>query len=142
MEGQALILANIGRTYASQGDAEKALDYLDRAHQLSRDIRADWITVKVWRTKSRVFAQKGAWEKAFEAATEAKSLAEILGSDEDLGAVYRLLGEIAAAWEESNLGAPEAYFTQSIIILERVGEQYEIQRSLDSFERYKISTGE
>ncbi|MBC8336864.1 MAG: AAA family ATPase [Anaerolineales bacterium] len=142
MEGQALILANIGRTYASQGDTEKAFDHLDRAHQLSRDIRTDWITVKVWRTKGRVFAQNRVWEKALEAATEAKALAETLGSDEDLGAVYRLLGKIAAAWEESNLGAPEAYFSQSIAILERVGEQYEIQRSLDSFERYKMSGGE
>jgi tetratricopeptide (TPR) repeat protein len=137
IEGQALILANIGRAYAAQGNATKALDHLERAHQLSKEIRTDWITVKIWRTKGRVFAQDARWQEASDAANKALSLAEMLGSDEDIGAIYRLLGEIAAAWYEGNLGEPETYFIQSIEILKKVGEQHEIQRSMNSLARYK-----
>ena len=72
-----------------------------------------------------------------DAVYKAQTLAEALGSDEDLGASYRLLGEIAAAWEDSNLGSPEQYFKQSIFLLEKVGEQHEMQRSINSFEAYK-----
>ncbi|MBT3315526.1 MAG: AAA family ATPase [Anaerolineae bacterium] len=137
VEGQALILANIGRAYASQGKAETALDYLERAHKLSKEAQTDWITTKIWRTKGRVFSQSKDWDKALGAVYKAQALAEALGSDEDLGASYRLLGEIAAAWEDSNLGSPEQYFKQSIFLLEKVGEQHEMQRSINSFEAYK-----
>jgi DNA-binding SARP family transcriptional activator/tetratricopeptide (TPR) repeat protein len=137
IEGQAVILANIGRSYAAQGDSRTALDYLERARQLSEETSTDWIAAKIWRTMGRVLSQSEHWDEALEAASKAQALAESLGSDEDLGATYRLLGEIAAAWPGSNLGNPSDYFEQSIYLLEKVGEQHEIERARASFERYQ-----
>jgi predicted ATPase len=137
IEGAAGVLANIGGVYLRSGDLGQALAYLRRAIALSEESHADWVTVKAYRTLGSVYLHNGRWEEALSLAGQARDLAEKLGSKEDLGATHRLLGEIAAAWPESGLGAAESHFEKSLTLLKDVGEQYELTRALSSFEAYQ-----
>lgn len=142
IEGAALVLSNIGRVYARSGDLQQALSCLKRALTLSDETHADWIVAKVCRTMGSVYLRDRRWAQALTYAKRARDLAEMLGSAEDLGATYRLLGEVAAAWpEESGLGAPNSYFEQSIALPREVGEQHELTRTLTSFEEYQRVRG-
>lgn len=147
IEGAAGVLANIGGVYLrasaleteapeSSTKLDQALSHLKRALALSDETHADWITVKVCRTMGSVYLRRGDWEQALSSADRARDLAEALGSKEDLGAVYRLLGEIAAESREVRLGPAEDYFQRSLDILRDVGEQYELARTLSSLEAY------
>lgn len=129
IEGVALICSNIGRTYAFSGDLEQAQQYLERGLTLSTESHTDWITVKIHRTMGNVFAQNEQWPQALVHAQQAQKLATSLGSAEDLGATLRLLGEIASAWPDSNLGHATAYFEQSMALLQQVGAQDELERT-------------
>jgi tetratricopeptide (TPR) repeat protein len=137
IEGAAGVLANIGGVYLRSGDLEQAVAHLERARALSDESHADWITAKVCRTMGSIYLRKGQWEQALASAERARDLAETLGSREDLGAAYRLLGEIAAASPQSGLGAADGYFEKSLDLLQDVGEQYELTRTRSSFEAYR-----
>lgn len=137
VEGIALICSNIGRTYAFSGDLEQAQHYLKRGLALSEESHTDWITVKIHRTLGNVFAQNKQWPQALTHARQAQTLAQTLGSDEDLGATLRLLGQIAQAWPESKLGNPATYFEQSITLLRQVGAQDELERAETAFATYQ-----
>ncbi len=137
IEGAAGVLANIGGVYLRSGDLERALFTLQRAIDRSDACHADWITTKAYRTLSSVYLGEGQWAHALRSAERARQLAESLGSKEDLGAAYRLLGEIAAAWPESGLDAADVYFGKSLALLRDVGERYELERTQDSFETYR-----
>ena len=141
VEGVALIYSNIGRTYAFSGDLEQARQYLERGLALSTESRTDWITVKIHRTMGNVFAQNKQWARASTHAQQARTLAAVLGSDEDLGAALRLLAEIAHAWPAGNLGNPATYYEQSITLLEQVGAQDELKRTQESFSSYLEQKG-
>ncbi len=136
VEGIALIHSNIGRTHAFSGDLDQAQYHLQRGLILSQDSHTDWITVKIHRTMGNVLAQNRQWAQALNQAQQAHTLAQTLGSDEDLGATLRLLAEIAGAWPESNLGDPTPYFEQSIAILQQVGAQDELERAKTAFTAY------
>ncbi len=148
IEGAAGVLANIGGVYL-RADAlevrapepstnlDQALFHLKRALALSDETHADWITVKVCRTMGSVYLRRGDWEQALSSARRARYLAEALGSKEDLGAAYRLLGEIAAESRDVGLGPAEDYFQRSLDILRDVGEQYELARTLSSLDAYR-----
>jgi tetratricopeptide (TPR) repeat protein len=140
VEGIALIHSNIGRTYAFSGDLAQARQHLQQGLVLSQEARTDWITVKIHRTMGNVLAQVGQWPQALHQAHQAQRLAQTLGSDEDLGATFRLLAEIASAWPESNLDHPTTYFEQSIAILQQVGAQDELERAQAAFAAYRTST--
>jgi tetratricopeptide (TPR) repeat protein len=137
VEGAALVLSNIGRVYARSGDLQQALSCLERALSLSDEIHADWIVAKVCRTLGSVYLRNRRWAEAVAYAKRARDLSEMLGSTEDLGATYRLLAEVAAAWPESGLGTPPSYFEKSIALLREVGEQHELTQALSSFEEYQ-----
>ena len=137
LEGQAAVLSNIGRVYAAQGDFSLALDYLKRAQTLSEKLHSNWIEIKIWRTMGRVLVQSQRWEEALEAVLRAHDLAEILGNVEYLGAIYRLLGEIAVAYPECSLEDPADYFKKSIAWLRQAGEKQELERALNSYAAYK-----
>ena len=144
IEGAAGVLANIGGVYlradSSTGLAtslEQAITHLERALALSDEAHADWITAKVCRTMGSVYLRQGHWEQALASARRARDLAETLGSREDLGAAYRLLGELAAASLQSELGAADDYFEKSLDLLRDVGEQYELTRAISSLEAYR-----
>jgi tetratricopeptide (TPR) repeat protein len=137
IEGAAGVLANIGSVYLRSGDLEQALAYLKRAIALSNEVHADWITAKAYRTLGNVYLRDGQWTQALASTQKARDLAEKLGSKEDLGAACRLLGEIAAAWPESGLGAADGYFEESLVLLREVGEQYELTRAMSSLEAYR-----
>jgi predicted ATPase/DNA-binding SARP family transcriptional activator len=141
IEGAALVLANIGGVYAHSGNLEQALVYLERAFTLSDESHADWITARVCRTMGGVYLRNDQRHQALSAAERARNLAQTLGSKEDLGAAYRLLGEITAAWPESGLGAADDYFDKSVSLLRQVGEQYELTRALSSLEAYRQTRG-
>jgi DNA-binding SARP family transcriptional activator/Tfp pilus assembly protein PilF len=164
IEGAAGVLANIGGVYlradasaelgtgsaAGLGEGasaeletnlDRALAHLERALALSDESHADWITAKVLRTMGSVYLRQRAWNKASASARRARDLAETLGNKEDLGAAYRLLGEVAAAAPGQELGNAEAYFERSLALLRDVGEQYELARtqaSLDAYRRKRL----
>jgi DNA-binding SARP family transcriptional activator/Tfp pilus assembly protein PilF len=139
VEGRAGVLANIGSVYARSGDLEKALVYVQRAIALSDESHADWITAKAHRTLGNVYLQESQWDEALASANKARDLAEELGSKEDLGAAFRLLGEIATAYPESGLGDADLYFKKGLALLEEVGETYELGRVESSLEAYRQS---
>jgi len=134
IEGAAGVLANIGGVYLRSDDLEQAIANLKRALALSDESHADWVTAKVCRTIGSVYLRKEQWKQALASAKRARDLAETLGSKEDLGAAYRLLGEIAAAAPEIGLGPVDDYFQKSLILLQDVGEQYELARTVSSLD--------
>ncbi len=136
-EGAAGVLANIGGVYLRSDDLEQAIAHLERARALSDESHADWITAKLCRTMGSVHLRQGQWEQALVSAERARDLAEALGSREDLGAAYRLLGEIAAASPQSGLGAADGHFEKSLDLLQDVGEQYELARTRSSLKAYR-----
>lgn len=137
VEGIALIHSNIGRTYAFSGDLSQAEQYLKRGLTLSEEAHTDWITVKIHRTLGSVYAQNRQWTSALHHARQARALAESLGSDEDLGAILRLLAELAAAWPTGPLAEPSTYFEKSIQLLQKVGAQDELERAKTAFAAYQ-----
>jgi len=137
IEGIALIHSNVGRTYAFSGNLSQAKEHLQHGLALSEEARTDWITVKIHRTLGSVFAQNQHWPEALDHAQQARVLADTLGSTEDLGATFRLLAEIAAAWPVGNLGDPADYFEQGVALLERVGAKDELERVQNSYRRYQ-----
>lgn len=139
VEGIALIFSNIGRTYAFSGDLPKALHHLKRGLALSEESHTDWITVKIHRHLGGVFTKNNQWDQALIHAKKARTLADNLGSDEDLGATFRLLAEIAHGWPGSNLGNPTAYFKQSVALLKQVGAQDELERAEAAFAAYQTA---
>jgi DNA-binding SARP family transcriptional activator/Tfp pilus assembly protein PilF len=141
IEGAAGVLANIGGVYLRSGDLEQALDTLQRAISRSEACHADWVTAKATRTLGSVYMRAGRWEQALRAAERARELAESLGSKEDLGAAYRLLGEIATGWPESGLGPADTYFERSLALLRSVGERYELERTESSLAAYRRTRG-
>jgi len=142
VEGIALIYSNIGRTYAFSGNLQQAQQFLKRGLALSKESRTDWITVKIHRTLGNVFFQNQDWEQALNYARQAQALAQTLGSDEDLGATLRLLGQLAAAWPGSGLANPATYFEQSITLLQQVGAQDELERTRAAFVQYSPQAGQ
>ncbi|MGD8518240.1 MAG: tetratricopeptide repeat protein [Anaerolineae bacterium] len=137
IEGAAGVLANIGSVYAHKGDIVPALAHLTQAIELSNESHATWIMVKAYRTLGNTYLQDGQWDQALNAAEKARDLAETLGSKEDLGAAYRLMGEIAAANPESALGSADRYFERGLAMLQEVGEEYELGRLKTSLETYR-----
>jgi hypothetical protein len=95
--------------------------------------------VKIHRTLGNVFFQSQQWAQALQHAQQAQVLAQSLGSDEDLGATLRLMGEIAAVWPASNLAGPDSYFKQSIAILQEVGAQDELERAWAAYTEHSSS---
>ncbi len=137
IEGAAGVLANIGGVHLRSGDLEQGLETLRRAISRSEACHADWVTAKAMRTLGSVYMRAGRWERALRAAEKARELAELLGSKEDLGAAYRLLGEIATGWPESGLGPADAYFEKSLALLRNVGARYELERTQSSLAAYR-----
>jgi DNA-binding SARP family transcriptional activator/Tfp pilus assembly protein PilF len=137
IEGKAGVLANIGTVHARSGDLEAALACLQQAIALSNESHAHWVTAKAYRTLGSVYLQAGKWDEALASAEKARHLAEGLGSKEDLGAAFRLLGEIAIANPEGGLGDANLYLTKGLALLEEVGETYELGRAESSLEAYR-----
>jgi tetratricopeptide (TPR) repeat protein len=115
---------------------------LRRAIALSDESHAHWITAKAYRTLGSVHLQAGRLDDALASAEKARDLAEDLGSKEDLGAAYRLLGEIAAVYPESSLEDADFYLKKGLALLEEVGETYELGRAASSLEAYRQTCGE
>ena len=139
IEGTAGVLANIGGVYLRSNDLDRAIAHLTRAQALSNESHADWVTAKVCRTMSGVHMRRGQWDEALSAAEKARDLAEALGSREDLGAAYRLLGEIAAAAPHPDLECAEDYFEKSLALLRDVGEQYELAKTVSSLDAFRAA---
>lgn len=139
VEGIALIHSNIGRTYAFSGDLTQARQHLEQGLALSQEANTDWITVKIHRTLGNVFFQNRQWPEALSHARQAQHLAEALGSPEDLGAILRLLAELAEAWPDSRLDDPSHYFEQSISLLRQVGAHDELERAEAAFAAYRAA---
>jgi tetratricopeptide (TPR) repeat protein len=137
VEGIAVIYSNIGRTYAFSGDLEQARLHLEYGLSLSEESHTDWITAKIHRTLGNVFFQNRQWPAALDHAQKALELAEILGSNEDLGVTLRLLAELAEAWPQGPLADPTTYFEQSIALLQQFGAQDELERAEAAYAAYR-----
>ncbi len=137
IEGQAVHLMNIGRVYTHQKDIQQAHEYLQRAQTLSEEINAIWVTAKVHRILAELGIMVGDWETALKHARTAADLAQDLGSKEDMGAVFQLLGEIAAGCPDRELGEPTDYFERGIALLEEVGEQHKLKQAQQTLEEYR-----
>lgn len=135
IEGQSVHLTNIGQAYLHAGNSVAARQVLNQALALCEQVHASWVTVKIQRTLSQTAILERDWQGALEYARYAERLAEELGSYEDLGIIYRLLGEIAAGWPESTLGEPLSFTRRSVNLLSQVGDQYELSLSRRNYEQ-------
>lgn len=135
IEGQSVHLTNIGQAYLHAGNCEAARKVLAQALALCEQVHASWVTVKVQRTLSQAAIFEEDWQSALDYARHAKELAQELGSQEDLGVIYRLLGEIAAGWPKSGLGEPLPYSERSVSLLSLVGDQHELSLSRLNYEQ-------
>ncbi len=136
MAQQSNTLNNLALAYNAMSEPNRALPAVEQALQIARQIQAAKLQTEALNTLAEtglLLHQAGAGGNALrqsiERAQQALALADELGSQGDRAAALRLLGQAAAAHNESFAD----YFRASIEIYEAIKDRFEMARSAAAF---------
>lgn len=131
----ALILTNLGEVYNRLGDGPRALSLLKQAEELADGLGDKLGLAEAERALGKAHLARREFAKARECTERAVELFRETESKVSLGVALRSLAEVvvAAAAGPASLAEAQAYLKQSVVVLEKVGNQVELARSWRSY---------
>ncbi len=122
-----LIEMNLGATYIRRRELDQAMHYLQSSQQRFAEAKTREFLPELYRHQSRAALLAGRVYEASSAAKKALHLSRELAMRDEEGAALALLGDVAIA--EGNHQEAVQWLTDSVAILEEVGEEYLLGRS-------------
>jgi tetratricopeptide (TPR) repeat protein len=144
---QAMLLNNLGEVCCTLDQETRAVGLLSNAAILAEELGDRRLQSEVHRNLGVVHLRRNDLSLAREHLELALSIAEDYGSREAIGLALRNLGELFALTLGDEEGAqpgrkPADLFAQSVAILEELGNEKEVAKSLSAFGYYLLEQGE
>ncbi len=122
-----LLEMNLGATFIRRRELEEAARYLQSSQQRFAETQTREFLPELYRHQSRAALLNGKLYEAGSAAKKALHLSRELAMRDEEGAAQALLGEIALA--QGDHDDAMKWLTESVTILEEIGEEYLLGRS-------------
>lgn len=129
--GAGHTLVNLAEAYLNLGRQQPALDALDRADEISRQLRSDYISGMATSLRAACYLSLGRIDEAVTAATRAVEIFETLDDQLEVGQALDRLGQALAA--RGDRASAVARWRDALTIFEKLGHPYaaEVRNKLD-----------
>lgn len=142
----AFTAANLGESAVHRADPKTAATMLDRAEKVGHEIGDRRVLAEVERIRASLARLLGELDEARARLENSLAIAQSLGIKETAALALRGLGEVFAATVFDATGdtarRAEAYFRESISILEALGATRELARARAAFGIYLVEQGQ
>lgn len=136
----SLVLNNIGLLLLEDEEPQRALDLLEQSLDFGNRVTPprEEVILETYRGIARAYLALGRTREAWDAANRSLHLSEKHNRSQDIGAVCRTMGMIAA--QSGTNGNPGQYFERSRQIFQACGAQAEYARTLQAEARWLIAS--
>jgi anti-anti-sigma factor len=147
--GEVMALSNLGEARLWAGNYTQGLDYVQQALDLADN--PGRLTHSIYRYMAEAHLGQGDLPQGLEFARRSMTIAEETEEQEFIGRLWRVFGQLAAAWEskEDSLGPPpreiadaRVCFQKSERLLAEVGAMTQRAQTLRAWARYELAQGD